>query len=99
MPRLTPAATATATIAGRPAWAAHTEGRNLSYSVTQDVAVAMIYSGSASANWQATRMARWAWDTWQIASAPDYNWQLSGGVVGHADEGITFSQPLGDTRM
>ncbi len=29
----------------------------------------------------------------------DYNWQLSGGVVGHAD-GITFcSQPLGDTNV
>ncbi|WP_149806523.1 fimbria/pilus outer membrane usher protein, partial [Salmonella enterica] len=26
------------------------------------------------------------------------NWQLSGGVVGHAD-GITFSQPLGDTNV
>jgi outer membrane usher protein len=24
----------------------------------------------------------------------DLNWQLSGGVVGHAD-GVTFSQPLG----
>ncbi len=28
----------------------------------------------------------------------DLNWQLSGGVVGHSD-GITFSQPLGDTNV
>lgn len=28
----------------------------------------------------------------------DYNWQLFGGVVGYAN-GITFSQPLGDTNV
>ena len=43
------------------------------------------------------RTVRWAWAT-TTRDQHDLNWQLSGGVVGHSD-GITFSQPLGDTNV
>src|SRR5699024_12820191 len=54
------------------------------------------YTGSATANWQAayaTLGVGYNYDRDQH----DVNWQLSGGVVGH-ENGITLSQPLGDTR-
>lgn len=73
------------------------EGRNLSYSVNQGHSSTNGYSGSASANWQAaygTLGVGYNYDRDQH----DYNWQLSGGMVGHAD-GITLSQPLGDTNV
>lgn len=73
------------------------EGRNLSYSVNQGHSSTNGYSGNASANWQAaygTLGVGYNYDRDQH----DYNWQLSGGVVGHAD-GITLSQPLGDTNV
>ncbi|ENQ6441861.1 fimbrial biogenesis usher protein [Citrobacter freundii] len=73
------------------------DGRNLSYSVNQGHSSTNGYSGNASANWQAaygTLGVGYNYDRDQH----DYNWQLSGGVVGHAD-GITLSQPLGDTNV
>lgn len=98
MPRLTPTATATATIAGRPSVGGTLlEGRNLSYSVTQGRSSTNGYSGSASASWQATYGTLGVGYNYD-RDQHDYNWQLSGGVVGHAD-GITFSQPLGDTNV
>lgn len=73
------------------------EGNNLSYSVTQGNASDRGYTGSASANWQATYGT--------LSGAYNYdrdqhslNWQASGGILAHAD-GITFSQPLGDTNV
>lgn len=73
------------------------EQRNLSYSVSQGRSSSNGYSGNASANWQA------GWGTVGMGYNYDrdqheYNWQLGGGVVGHAD-GVTFSQPLGDTNV
>ncbi|EEL7912627.1 fimbria/pilus outer membrane usher protein, partial [Salmonella enterica subsp. enterica serovar Infantis] len=73
------------------------EGRNLSYSVTQGRSSTNSYSGSASASWQATYGTLGVGYNYD-RDQHDYNWQLSGGVVGHAD-GITFSQPLGDTNV
>ncbi|MEZ2576103.1 MULTISPECIES: fimbrial biogenesis usher protein [Buttiauxella] len=73
------------------------EGQNLSYNVTQGYSDSNGYTGSASTNWQATYGTvglGYNYDRDQH----DYNWQASGGVVGHAD-GITFSQPLGDTNV
>ncbi|UDJ81214.1 fimbrial biogenesis usher protein [Kosakonia oryzae] len=72
------------------------EGRNLNYSVSQGHS-RNGYSGNASANWQA------GWGTLGMGynydrNQHEYNWQLSGGLVGHAD-GVTFSQPLGDTNV
>ncbi|HEY2452647.1 MAG TPA: fimbrial biogenesis usher protein [Scandinavium sp.] len=73
------------------------DGNNLSYSVTQGNASGRGYTGSASANWQATYGT--------LSGAYNYdrdqhslNWQASGGILAHAD-GITFSQPLGDTNV
>ncbi|WP_312624631.1 fimbrial biogenesis usher protein [Scandinavium sp.] len=73
------------------------EGSNLSYSVMQGNASGRGYTGSASANWQATYGT--------LSGAYNYdrdqhslNWQASGGILAHAD-GVTFSQPLGDTNV
>ncbi|MFP2238228.1 fimbrial biogenesis usher protein [Pseudescherichia vulneris] len=73
------------------------EGNNLSYSVTQGNASGRGYTGSASANWQATYGT--------LSGAYNYdrdqhslNWQAAGGILAHAD-GVTFSQPLGDTNV
>jgi outer membrane usher protein len=73
------------------------DGNNLSYSVTQGNASGRGYTGSASANWQATYGT--------LSGAYNYdrdqhslNWQASGGILAHAD-GVTFSQPLGDTNV
>lgn len=73
------------------------EGRNLSYSVTQGDTSSSGYSGSASANWQS------AVGTFGLGynygrDRHETNWQMSGGVVAHAD-GVTFSQPLGSTNV
>jgi outer membrane usher protein len=73
------------------------DGNNLSYSVTQGSTSGQGYTGSASANWQATYGT--------LSGAYNYdrdqhslNWQASGGILAHAD-GVTFSQPLGDTNV
>lgn len=73
------------------------DGRNLSYNVNQGRSSAGGSSGSVSANWQAT------YGTLGMGYNHDrdqheVNWQLSGGAVAHAD-GITLSQPLGDTNV
>ncbi|MCS2158050.1 fimbrial biogenesis usher protein [Scandinavium sp. H11S7] len=73
------------------------DGNNLSYSVTQGSTSGQGYTGSASANWQATYGT--------LSGAYNYdrdqhslNWQAAGGILAHAD-GVTFSQPLGDTNV
>ncbi|AHG20869.2 fimbrial protein [Chania multitudinisentens RB-25] len=73
------------------------EGRNLSYSVMQGYSNEGGNTGSAGATWQGT------YGTLGLGYNYDrdqhqYNWQLAGGLVGHAD-GITLSQPLGDTNV
>lgn len=73
------------------------EGRNLNYSVTQGRSSSNGYSGSANANWQATYGTVGVGYNYD-RDQHEFNWQASGGVVGHAD-GITFSQPLGDTNV
>jgi outer membrane usher protein len=73
------------------------EDRNLNYSVTQGHTSNNGSSGSASANWQATYGTLGVGYNY-ARDQHDLNWQLSGGVVGHAD-GVTFSQPLGDTNV
>jgi len=73
------------------------EDRNLNYSVSQGHTSTNGASGSASANWQATYGTFGAGYNYS-RDQHDLNWQMSGGVVGHAD-GVTFSQPLGDTNV
>ncbi|MDK9366469.1 fimbrial biogenesis usher protein [Lelliottia wanjuensis] len=73
------------------------EDRNLTYSVSQGHTSTNGASGSASANWQATYGTFGAGYNYS-RDQHDLNWQMSGGVVGHAD-GVTFSQPLGDTNV
>lgn len=73
------------------------EGRNLNYSVTQGRSSTSGYSGSANANWQAT-YGTLGFGYNYDRDQHDLNWQMSGGIVGHAD-GVTFSQPLGDTNV
>ncbi|MFC0228372.1 fimbrial biogenesis usher protein [Serratia aquatilis] len=71
------------------------EGRNLAYSVTQNSGSTS--GGNVNLNWQGT------YNTLGLGYSygrgqHDLNWQVAGGVVGHAD-GVTFSQPLGDTNV
>jgi len=73
------------------------EDRNLNYSVTQGRSSSNDYSGSANANWQATYGTLGVGYNYD-SDRHDFNWQMSGGVVGHAN-GVTFSQPLGDTNV
>lgn len=73
------------------------EDRNLSYSVTQGHSSSNGYSGSATANWQATYGTLGLGYNYD-RDQREFNWQAAGGVVGHAD-GVTFSQPLGDTNV
>lgn len=73
------------------------EDRNLTYSVSQGHNSNNGASGSANANWQATYGTFGAGYNYS-RDQHDLNWQMSGGVVGHAD-GVTFSQPLGDTNV
>ena len=70
---------------------------NLSYSLTQAHNSHTGGSGSAGANWQATYGSLGAGYNYS-RQQHDLNWQVSGGVVGHAD-GVTLSQPLGDTNV
>ncbi|WP_449546155.1 fimbrial biogenesis usher protein [Lelliottia amnigena] len=73
------------------------EDRNLTYSVTQGHTSNNGGSGSASANWQAAYGTFGAGYNYS-REQHDLNWQMSGGVVGHAN-GVTFSQPIGDTNV
>ena len=87
---------------GQSSWQTGVSGtllkdKNLNYSVMQGHSSSGGASGSASANWQA------AWGTLGVGynterDRRDLNWQLAGGAVGHED-GITLSQPLGDTNV
>lgn len=73
------------------------EGRNLNYSVNQGHSNTSGSSGSLNANWQGTYGtlgAGYNYDRHQH----QYNWQLSGGAVAHAN-GITLSQSLGDSNV
>ncbi|CAM8015750.1 fimbria/pilus outer membrane usher protein [Escherichia coli] len=73
------------------------EGHNLSYHVSQGDTSNNGYTGSATANWQATYGTLGVGYNYD-RDQHDVNWQLSGGVVGH-ENGITLSQPLGDTNV
>lgn len=73
------------------------DDRSLSYSLAQGRSSTNGYSGSASANWQATYGTLGVGYNYD-RDQNDVNWQMSGGVVGHAD-GVTFSQPLGTTNV
>lgn len=73
------------------------EGRNLNYSVTQGRSSNSGHSGSASANWQSS-VGTFGMGYNYGRDRHEYNWQMSGGVVAHAD-GMTFSQPLGTTNV
>ncbi len=82
--------------AGKPGSAAPAEDRSLNYGVRRHTSTNGS-SGSASANWQATYGTLGVGYSY-ARDQHDLSWQLSGGVVGHAD-GVTFSQPLGDTNV
>ncbi|WP_417316277.1 fimbrial biogenesis usher protein [Enterobacter sp.] len=87
---------------GESSWQAGVSGtlledRNLNYSVMQGHSSHNGASGNATANWQATYGTLGAGYNYSH-NQHDLNWQLSGGIVGHAD-GVTFSQPLGDTNV
>ncbi|MBW6098436.1 fimbria/pilus outer membrane usher protein [Escherichia coli] len=69
------------------------EGHNLSYHVSRGDTSNNGYTGSATANWQATYGTLGVGYNYD-RDQHDVNWQLSGGVVGH-ENGITLSQPLG----
>ena len=73
------------------------EGHNLSYHVSQGDTSNNGYTGSATANWQATYGTLGVGYNYD-RDQHDVNWQLSGGVVGH-ENGITLSQPLRDTNV
>lgn len=73
------------------------EESNLSYTLSQGSSNTRGYNGSANAHWQA------AWGRLDLGynydrQQRDYNGQFAGGAVLHAD-GLTFSQPLGDTNV
>ncbi len=72
-------------------------GDNLSYSVMQGHNSHTGNSGNLNVGWQGSVVKA---DVGYSYSRSDhmYNWDLSGGIVAHAD-GITFSQPLGDTNV
>lgn len=72
-------------------------GNNLSYSVMQGHNSSTGNSGTLNVGWQgnvAKASAGYSYSRNDHA----YNWDLAGGIVAHAD-GITFSQPLGDTNV
>jgi outer membrane usher protein len=73
------------------------EGHNLNYSVSQGHSNTSGSSGSLNANWQGTYGTLGAGYNYD-RNQHQYNWQLSGGAVAHAN-GITLGQPLGDTNV
>lgn len=73
------------------------DDRSVNYRVTQGHSSDNGYTGSANASWQGSYGnlgLGYNYDRDQR----DFNWQTSGGVVGHA-EGVTLSQPLGSTNV
>lgn len=73
------------------------EGQNLSYNVSYGHSNQNSDSGSANLNWQGTYGTLGAGYNYSRDNH-EYNWRLSGGIVGHAD-GITLGQPLGNTNV
>nr|WP_253851859.1 outer membrane usher protein FimD [Pantoea sp. OXWO6B1] len=72
-------------------------GNNLNYSLMQGRSSRSGNSGSLSAIWQAAA-GRVSGGYNYSRNEHAWNWDLSGGVVAHAD-GVTFSQSLGDTNV
>ncbi|WBV23797.1 outer membrane usher protein FimD [Pantoea piersonii] len=73
------------------------EGNNMNYSVMQGHSSRSGGSGSLNASWQGEAgRASGGYSYSQNEHA--WNWDLSGGVVAHAN-GVTFSQSLGDTNV
>lgn len=72
-------------------------GNNLSYSLNQGHSSINDYSGNASAELQGTYGTVSTGYSY-AKNSHDYTVQVSGGVVAHQD-GITLSQPLGDTNI
>lgn len=70
---------------------------NLGYSIMQGHNSQNGNSGSLNANWQAGYAKVGAGYNYS-RNDHMYNWDLSGGLVAHAN-GVTFSQPLGDTNV
>lgn len=73
------------------------EDNNLSYNIAGGGSSNNSGSGSLSASWQST-YANLSGGYNYARNMRQLNWQLSGGIVGHAN-GVTFSQPLGDTNV
>lgn len=72
-------------------------GDNLSYSVMQGHNSRTGNSGDLNVGWQGNVAKADAGYSYS-RSGHTWNWDLSGGVVAHAD-GVTLSQPLGDTNV
>ncbi|MFP1763834.1 outer membrane usher protein FimD [Lonsdalea quercina] len=72
-------------------------GNNLSYSLTQGHSNRTGNSGTLNVGWQ-NGMGKASAGYSYSRNDHAYNWDLSGGIVAHGD-GITLSQPLGDTNV
>ncbi|MBD8156418.1 outer membrane usher protein FimD [Pantoea agglomerans] len=72
-------------------------GNNMNYSVMQGHSSRSGGSGSLNASWQG-EAGRASGGYSYSRNEHAWNWDLSGGVVAHAD-GVTFSQSLGDTNV
>ncbi|OON40603.1 fimbrial protein [Izhakiella australiensis] len=70
---------------------------NLSYNFSQGHSAGNGESGSLSASWQ-TSYGVMSGGYNYAREQHQLNWQMSGGVVAHQN-GVTFSQPLGDTNI
>lgn len=73
------------------------EGNNLNYSLTQGRSSRSGNSGSLNVSWQAAA-GRVSGGYNYSRNEHAWNWDLSGGVVAHAN-GVTFSQSLGETNV
>ncbi|ELH8609705.1 outer membrane usher protein FimD [Enterobacter asburiae] len=73
------------------------EGNNLNYSLTQGHSSRSGNSGNLNVSWQAAA-GRVSGGYNYSRNEHAWNWDLSGGVVAHAN-GITFSQSLGETNV
>lgn len=71
--------------------------KNLSYSVLQGHSNNAGNNGNVNLSWQG-KAGRASGGYSYSKNEHDYNWDLSGGILMHAN-GITFSQPLGDTNI
>lgn len=71
------------------------DDRSLNYSVSQGFG--NVNSTGANLSWQGPYNNLGVGYSYN-SNQHEYNWQASGGIVGHAN-GVTFSQPLGDTNV